>query len=213
MIDLIVFHRLHFHMSREAAWRVFARMKREFVDWNEVRVSSVQELLRVLPEADDPLVLVSFIKDLLALFHSTHHTLNGDLLDGMSPSEVRRYLGQVQGIERSTVDLVLRMKLSHPVVPLEENGWRAMIRLGLVSSSAPRNRIQRLLNDLVRDDEVFSFHRFFIEHGRSVCIEDEGELECSRCRLRSACAHYARARRRAERNGRRSHRGRRSRLK
>jgi len=200
-------------MSREEAWNVFSRLKREFVDWNEVRVSSVQELLRALPEADDPLGLVSFVKDVLAFFHASHHTLNGDMLDGLSPSEVRRYLGQIQGIERSTVDLVLRMKLSHPIVPLEENSLRAMVRLGLFSPSVPRSQVQRLLNDLVRDDEVFSFHRFFIEHGRSVCIEDEGELECSRCRLRSACAHYARARRRAERNGTRSLRGRRSRVR
>ena len=37
IVDLLIFHRMHFHMTPKKARRCFNHLKSEFVDWTEVR--------------------------------------------------------------------------------------------------------------------------------------------------------------------------------
>ena len=43
ILDLIIFHKLHLSLSASSALRGYKALKDRFVDWNEVRISSVRE--------------------------------------------------------------------------------------------------------------------------------------------------------------------------
>ena len=44
ILDLIIFHKLHSAMAADLALKSYRQLKEKFVDWNEVRISSVHEI-------------------------------------------------------------------------------------------------------------------------------------------------------------------------
>ena len=69
VVETIIFHKLHHSMSAEKALKSFARLTAEFVDWNEIRVSTIQEIREQLLDEGNSLETAVFIKDFLEFVH------------------------------------------------------------------------------------------------------------------------------------------------
>ena len=194
VLDLVVLHHFHFYMTGQEAYTCFQRLKSHFVDWNEVRVSTLAEIQRELIEADDPLELALFLKQFLTLVQQTFQRVSLEVLVDFKVSEIRRFFRVCKDIRESTVALVLRVRKGHPIVPLDSHAERIVSRLGLVPKSHTLAKKQRYLNDFIPEEMVVPFHLYSLQHGRYVCIEEEDEMECNRCSIRSTCDYYARQR-------------------
>ncbi len=192
-------------MPGVAAEQSFLKLKRSFVDWNELRVSSDFEVRRNVSPARDAAVLVQRIKELLNRIQTERCQLSLEFLGELNKEDARKYLRSLGMLSPATVDLVLRQKKADPVVPVDEHSQRVLERTGLVPRRSTRTAIQKILRGLVPEDEVLRFHRAVLDIAQRLCARQEDEVKCSECPLREMCA-FGRSRCRASRrNGNRIH--------
>ena len=203
ILDLIVFHKFHFFMPEDDALQAYRRLKTSFVDWNEVRISSVKEIQEIFDGVPDALEIAIFVKDFLEFLHRENQSVSLEFLTQKTLAEIRRYLKQVKGIEPATISLVLLLRKEHPVFPLSAPMERSLVRVGVLRRGDTRDHKERFLHGLLDVEQALPFHHFFLQHSREVCPPEEEKLQCPSCRIRAACSFFRRRSRRL--NGRLNH--------
>jgi endonuclease III len=196
ILDLIVFHKLHFFLPEGEAAHCFRRLKSTFVDWNEIRISSVMEIQEVFNGSADSLELSIFVKDVLEQLHRENQSLDLEFLANKSMVDIRRFLRSIRGVEPATIDLILRLRKEYPVLPLSPPMESTLLRLGLVRPRDNREQKEKYLHNLVDQDKALPFHHFFLMHSREICPPDEGKILCRSCGIRRSCNYFARRQRR-----------------
>jgi endonuclease III len=195
ILELILFHKMHFFMAEEEAVHRFHRLKETFVDWNEVRISSVKEIQEVFAGLEDALELSIFVKDLLEQVHRDQQSVSLEFLAARNLSDIRRYLRAFKGIDPATINLVLRLRKEYPVLPVSDSMELTLERLGVFRPGDKREHKEKYLHNLVDQDHALPFHHFFLMHSREICPPDEGKIQCQSCAIRRSCNYYARHRR------------------
>jgi hypothetical protein len=172
IVDLVIFHKLHFHMSPEQAWKCFAQLKSEFVDWNEVRISVVREIQEQLSDGRDSLELSVFVKDFLELIHSERRRVTLDPLIEENLTDIRKFFKKVKNLDTATVDLVLMRTKGHPVVPLSAHMERQLGKIRVVKKADSRDKKSKHLYELVGADQALSLHHYVLFHTHANAGED-----------------------------------------
>ena len=191
VVDLIVYHQLHLSMPVEPALRSFRQLKEDFVDWNEVRVSSLREVQEEIADGPQALQLAVFIKDLLDFVHRERQDVSLEFLMEQNLGEIRKYLRRVRGLDGSTVDLVLRVRKEYPVFPISPAMGAVLQRLGLRRRTETRGRMERLLHEIVEPTKALLLHYFLLNMSQRWCPPDEAYLDCPKCSMRPLCAFYS----------------------
>lgn len=181
VLDLIIFHKIHFYMDGREALQAYRRLKSNFVDWNEVRISSIREIQEVLGNSPDVLELAIFIKDLLEFLHNERHSVDLEFLAEENISEIRRFLKQIKGMDATTINLILRVRKDYPVLPVTGPMENTFLRVGLVRRADSRDKKGKYLHGLVKEDIALPFHHFFLQHSREICPPDETKIQCTIC--------------------------------
>ncbi len=188
IIELIIFHMLHFEMSIEAAEKCFNKLKRSFVDWNEFRVSSVWEIERYLESAREALPLAKQLQELLIRVHKDRSVLSLEFLVELPKAGFRKYFKGLDFIDRSTIELILRTRRSEPLVPLDRDSELVLVRMGIASSKHNIIQKQKALQQLIPEEDVIRFHLSVLNLAHSCCPKKEEELKCKECPVRMNCA-------------------------
>ncbi|NRA75382.1 MAG: hypothetical protein HRU16_05515, partial [Planctomycetes bacterium] len=126
------------------AWDLF---RTQFVDWNEVRISSAAEVAAVFPKANDPLQLAMQLKDMLATLFQRCHQLSMEFIRENSISETKEFFKRSPSLPDLAKQLVLAHIKNQQIVPLESWAQGGLIRAGLVTSAQSSVQRQRLLYD------------------------------------------------------------------
>ena len=126
------------------AWDAF---RTQFVDWNEVRISSASEVAAVFPKASDPLQLAMQLKDMLATLFERCHQLSMEFIRENSIVETKEFFKRSPSLPDLARQLVLAHIKNQQMVPLESWAQGGLIRAGLVTSSQSAAQRQRLLHD------------------------------------------------------------------
>jgi len=192
ILDLIVFHKLHFYMPEVEAQKSYRRLKTAFVDWNEVRISSVKEIREVFDGVPDCLELSIFVKDFLEHLHLENQSVSLEFLVERNLGDIRRYLRGFKGVEPATIDLVLRLRKDHPVLPVSAPMERTLLRLGVVRRQQSREQKEKYLHNLVEGAAALPFHHFFLKHSREICPPEDENVQCPSCGIRNSCSYYKR---------------------
>lgn len=121
-------------------------LRREFVDWNEVRVARIQEIARVLghfPEAEN---IASRIREEYNAFFEKKGTLGFDFLGSGKPAESKRHLNQLlPRLNKAAASLLLYEFCPGASLPLSDDALKQARRDGLVGKAADRNQVARAL--------------------------------------------------------------------
>ena len=132
-----------------AAEPVLERLKNEFRDWNEVRVSSVRELelaVKGLPNREEKALRIKRI--LQSLFESTYGFDLEDLLKKPLGQATKR-LNSLEGASSFAVAYTLQAGLGGHAIPVDEGVARLMVRLGIAHEDADyeeiRSRLERYI--------------------------------------------------------------------
>lgn len=181
-------------VSREAtnrnASRACGRLMQEFVDWNEVRVARCGELARALrPFLSDGRAGETarrLVYCLQQIFKS-RGTLDLDGLAKTSPAETRKFLQELESIDKDEVDLVLLLGLGEAVLPVNSDMLRAGKRMGVISNSATKLQAQRALETALEGEDLHACYLALREHAREVCFPDTPA--CDSCAIRTTCNH------------------------
>lgn len=153
VIDAVVYGICHEGTTREQANQALSRFKDQFFDWNEVRVSPIEEVQETLADVPDPAGRAHRIRKFLRqLFEKTYSFTS---LEGLAKKPLKEALKTLQVYEALNSDYVvatvIQQALGGHAIPIDNAARQALESLGLheddvaalrglVERAIPKNR-------------------------------------------------------------------------
>ena len=167
-LDQLIFDLLAESSSERRARQAFKRLKADFVDWNEIRVSSLKEIesaISMVTQAPDKAGLA---KKLLVEIFNGQHRVSLDFLREASDAVAERYLGNFEGLGKMAVENCMRI-LRQGGSGLTSEVARVLRRLNLIKSSLNQEEIEELLDEALPERRRSHFCRLVKAHAQRVC--------------------------------------------
>ena len=184
VLSAVVYGICHEDTTREHANQALSRFNDEFFDWNEIRVSSVDEIQLTLAGVPEPETRAQRIRRFLRqLFNRTY----GFTLDVLAKKPLKEALKVLRTYDAFESDYVTATVIQHALgghaIPVDKPGQRALRRLGFSEPEVPV--LRAVLERAVPKNRGAEFLDLMEDLTNDTCVE--GEPECSRCELRKIC--------------------------
>ena len=171
---------------REQANQVLSRFKDEFFDWNEVRVSSLEEIQGVLAGLTDPEVRAQRIRRFLRqLFERTYSFT----LEPLTKKPLKESLKVLQQYEAFSSDYITATVIQHALgghaIPVDAPARRVLERLGIAGPEVDGAAVRSLLELAIPKNRGVEFVDLLEQLAYDTCVE--GTPDCPRCELRKVC--------------------------
>ena len=169
--------------------RAFASLKGAFPGgWDDVRTATVTAVADAIRSGGMANMKAPRIQAILQdIFDSTGQTHLGHIRE-WDDATINTYLRSFHGVGAKTAACILMFNLGRPVLAVDTHVHRVSQRLGLIPEKATADQAHDLLPELLDDNQVYSVHVHFIEHGRRVCHSQKPA--CLVCPLQSDCDYY-----------------------
>jgi len=178
--------------TREDADRAYAAIRKAFIDWNEIRVSTVQEVADVLRPLPQPGARAKRMIALLqAVFEERYSFDLGDIVKKGLKDTARKLRFYKDGVNDFAVAWVLQRSLGGHAIPLDGPTLRVLRRLGVVDAGEPesletlRGSIEHIIPK-VRGPE---FTELVSLLAKEICVENNPH--CADCPLKDDCMSAA----------------------
>ena len=186
ILEAVVYGIAHEDSTREQANQALSRFKDDFFDWNEVRVSSLEEIQGVLAGMSDPEGRAFRIRRFLRqLFEKTY----GFNLEALTKKPQKESLKALEEYDAFASDYVLatvtRLALAGHAIPVDASALRALVRLGIADETSDIPTVRGALERAVPKNRGVEFSELIEELAHDVCVE--GEPDCPDCELRKVC--------------------------
>jgi endonuclease-3 len=186
ILKAVVYGICHEDTTREQANQALSRFQDEFFDWNELRVSSVDEIQETLAGIPDPLERAKRIRRFLRqLFNRTY----GFTLDALAKKPLKEALKVLQTYDAFSSDYVtatvIQQALGGHAIPVDRSVHRVLERVGISESESPG--LRGVLERAVPKNRGGEFLDLIEDVANDTCHETAPE--CPRCELRKVCAY------------------------
>jgi endonuclease-3 len=176
----------HEGATREQANQALSRFKDDFFDWNEVRVSSLEEIQGVLAGLPEPEAKAHRVRRFLRqLFEKTY----GFNLDALTKKPLKEATKALQEYETFSSDYVLatviQQALGGHAIPIDAPLLRGLVRLGVSTAKADPATLRASLERAVPKNRGGEFVDLMEELTHDTCVE--GTPDCPRCELKKIC--------------------------
>ena len=172
----------------EQADRAFRKLREQFIDWNEIRVSSareVEEALRGLPNAEQRAErVIGFLQQVFDEYFS----FKIDDLDKKKGGvkQATKQLSDYVSASPAVVSWVVQRSLGGHALPLDDSTFRTTQRLGLVEcDQQDRSSAQSSLEHLVPKAKGLSFTEQINYIAHEYCYEEDPA--CKKCPMAKEC--------------------------
>jgi endonuclease-3 len=166
----------------------YARLLKAFIDWNEVRVSTVQEVGEVLRPLSHPGSRAKRIIGLLQeVFEGKYSYDLGEVAKKGLKDTARKLRFYKEGVNDYAVAWVVQRSLGGHAVPLDEPTLRVLRRLGVVEDADPESleSVRGSIEHVIPKARGPEFTDLMSVHAKELCTEKEPN--CPACPLRSDC--------------------------
>jgi endonuclease III len=130
----------------EAGERALNRIFAVMLDWNELRVSSAEEVERaignVVPNAQDR--ARELVRALQAIYYK-ENKVSLDRLKTLGRREAKQFLEGLDGVDPYAAASVLLWSLGGHAIPVDDKVWKALREADLVHPEADRGEVQAFL--------------------------------------------------------------------
>jgi endonuclease III len=172
--------------TREAADRAYRGLQESFYDWNEVRVSSEQEIGEVLGGLSEPETRGRRIRDFLQEVFETTFSFDLEPLQKKGVKLAAKQLSRYQAANDYAVAWVVQQSLGGHAIPLDGRSVRVLKRLGLIDEHENNAETMRAsLEHQVPKAKGTQFVDIVSEVAESCCWEDDPA--CPACPLHTCC--------------------------
>lgn len=138
-----------------AALAALAKLRQEYVDWNEVRVARIQELARTLDSLVGAERCAKRIKDEYNAFFDKKGALDFEFLGAGKPAETRRLLGQLlPNLGKGAVSLLLFEFCAGASLPISDEGLKVARKDGVIGKAGDRGQLARTLAEGLKPGEA-----------------------------------------------------------
>ncbi|MFC1926197.1 endonuclease III domain-containing protein [Chloroflexota bacterium] len=169
------------HNSR----RAFSSLISTFGSLHAIADADVESIAQAIKIGGLARVKAPRIKRIIEQILAERGSLDLSFLAGLPIDEAKAWLRRLPGVGPKTVGCVLLFSLGKPVLPVDTHVYRVARRLGLIGAKVSAERAHEILGSVVPDEDVYRFHIYLIQHGRSVCKAQS--LHCAQCALREDC--------------------------
>ncbi|QEH33035.1 Endonuclease III [Aquisphaera giovannonii] len=199
ILEAVVYGVCHEDVTREQANQALSRFKDSFFDWNDVRVSHIDEVREALADIPDPEARAQRIRRFLRqLFEKTY----GFNLDALAKKPLKEALKALQAYEAFHSDFVTatvtQLALGGHAIPVDSSTRRALDRLGVAEPDIPT--LRAVLERAVPKNRGQEFIELVEELAHDTCVP--GTPDCPRCELRKLCPYAHSAKEAAKAGGR-----------
>lgn len=186
VLEQMIYALLRDGTTTEEADAAFERLKSQFFDWNEVRVSSDHEIVEAFVGLPDAAVRAERVISLLQEVFESTYSFDLDSLHKKGVKQAAKQIGRYQAANDFTVAWVTQQTLGGQAIPIDAPTLRTVRRLGLVDSDAVDSEAVRTsLEHHVPKAKAPLFTELISLVARDHCWEDSPN--CSQCPLRSEC--------------------------
>jgi endonuclease III len=186
VLEAVVYGICHEDTTREQANQALSRFKDDFFDWNEVRVSTIEEVQSALAGSPDPEERAQRIRRFLRqLFERTY----GFTLEALTKKPLKDAMKVLHDYEALGSDYVaatvIQQSLGGHAIPVDAPTRRALERLGIADAGADVSTLRAMLERAVPKNRGAEFVDLIEELAHDTCVP--GLPECPRCDLRKMC--------------------------
>jgi endonuclease-3 len=184
VLKAVVYGICHEDTTREQANQALSRFKDEFFDWNEIRVSSVDEIRESLAGIPEPEERATRIRRFLRqLFNRTY----GFTLDALAKKPLKEALKVLHTYDAFESDYVtatvIQQALGGHAIPIDKAALRVLQRLGFTETKPAV--LRSLLERAIPKNRGAEFLELIEDLANDTCLQDAPE--CPRCELRKQC--------------------------
>jgi endonuclease III len=181
MIDIVIRSLSNGRLSRTAV----KNLKKEFVDWNEVRVARVLEVVNAMRMPVDGTPIARRIIGLLSAVFNDRGSLDLDPLAQASTAEIKQFLAGLEPLGRDLVPVVMLLAMNQNVMPVDEAVIRVHKRYGISPPGATAAQIRRTLEEALPGDELYRYYMAVRHLAERSCLHDAPA--CQSCPTRRDC--------------------------
>src|SRR4051794_9050423 len=186
VLEAVVYGICHEDSTREQANQTLSRFKDDFFDWNEVRVSSVDEIQGVLVGLPDAETRAFRIRRFLRQLFEKTYAFNLDALAKKPLKDSLKILHEYEAFGSDYVTAtVVQQALGGHAIPIDGSARRALERLGVVDADTDAATLRGMLERAVPKNRGTEFTDLLEELAHDTCVE--GIPDCPRCELRKIC--------------------------
>jgi endonuclease-3 len=146
-------------MSEAAAQRALREITRAFVDWNDLRVSRVEEVAEVLGRdaAAGRATALALTAALRGIFDE-HHRISLVTLKKLGKRPARQDLEKIEGVSRFVINYCLLTALEAHAIPLTEPMIEYLKRNGIIDANADEEDLEGFLTRCVAAKDAYEFY-------------------------------------------------------
>jgi endonuclease-3 len=186
VLEAVVYGICHEATTREQANQALSRFKDDFFNWNEVRVSTIDEIQSALAGLPDSEQRAQQIRRFLRqLFEKTY----GFTLEALAKKPLKESMKTLAAYDAFASDYiqatVIQQALGGHAIPVDEPSRRALLRLGLIDADTEPAAIRSLLERAIPKNRGVEFVDLLEDLAHDTCIVPEPD--CPRCELRKLC--------------------------
>ncbi len=166
----------------------YTRLRKAFIDWNEVRVSTVQEVGDVLRPLSGPGSRAKRIIGLLQeVFEDKYSFDLSELSKKGLKDTARKIRFYKEGVNDYAVAWVMQRALGGHAIPLDEPTLRVLRRLGVVEDTDPDNleSVRGSIEHVIAKTRGTEFTDLMSIHAKELCTENDPN--CAACPLKTDC--------------------------
>jgi len=169
--------------------RAYASLKAAFPGgWDDVRTANITQVAEAIKSGGLANIKAPRIQAILQEIFERCGQTNLDHLRDWNDETIRSYLRSFPGVGPKTAACILMFNLGRPVLAVDTHVHRVARRLGLIGPKVSADAAHDRLQELLEDNEVYSFHVHLIEHGRRTCHAQRPA--CGDCPVQQECDFF-----------------------
>jgi endonuclease III len=163
-VDALIYGVVSEKVSASAAETAMRAIRRTFINWNDLRVSRVEEVVEAIGEdnstgRDTALTLTSALR---AVFDA-HHTVSLQALKKLGKRPAKQAIEKLGGLSRFTVNYCMLTSLQAHAIPLTGRMLGYLKQSKIVDPQADEEEIEGFLTRQVSAKHAFEFYALLRE--------------------------------------------------
>jgi endonuclease III len=158
-VDALVYAIISAELSEAAAQSAIKRLADYFVDWNDLRISRVEEIAEAIgPEASAARDIASALTTALRAVFSKYNMVSLKALYKMSKRPAKGVLEKIDGTNRFVVDYCMLTSLHGHAIPLTKKMIEYLRSNELVHEGADEREIEGFLARQISAENAYEFY-------------------------------------------------------
>ena len=188
VLDEVLFAILREEIGSAAAEVAFGRLKQNFFDWNEVRVSTIQEVAETLGELPEAGAKAQRIINVLQEVFDERFSFDLNDISKKGQKQASKQLGRYKGGANDFVVAWATFRaLGGHALPADPGAMRVLFRLRIIDDAKPDDpeEVRTELETIAPKVKPFEFAELLTQHAAAVCVA--GTPDCPHCVLKGEC--------------------------